>query len=131
MNSLNCRGRCCKTKKVLDVDTPSTSSDRANSTTLPIQALSCCHVHPQLQCTYPKWCYRTFGMVLNMFKMNVVFKKDHKLSILQIAGEDIIHSHYQGIQRHCNFFHGLCCIIKETRLNNFCFVYCNSTYSIF
>ena len=24
---------------------------------LPIQPLSCCHLHPQLQCTYPKWCF--------------------------------------------------------------------------
>ena len=53
-----------------------------------------------------------------MYKMDVVFNKDHKLSILQIAGEKIIHSHYQGIQRHCNFFRGLCSIIMERRLNN-------------
>ena len=63
-------------------------------------------------------CYRTFGMVLSMYKMDVVFNKDHKLSILQIAGEKIMHSHYQGIQRHCNFFHGLCSIVMESRLNN-------------
>ena len=63
-------------------------------------------------------CYRTFGMVLSMYKMDVVFNKDHKLSILQISGEKIIHSHYQGIQRHCNFFHGLCSVIMESRLNN-------------
>ena len=63
-------------------------------------------------------CYRTFGMVLSMYKMDDVFNKDHKRSILQIEGEKIMHSHYQGIQRHCNFFHGLCSIIMESRLNN-------------
>ena len=35
-------------------------------------------------------CYRTFGMVLSMYKVDVFFNKDHKLSILQIAGEKII-----------------------------------------
>ena len=63
-------------------------------------------------------CYRTFGMMLSMYKMDVVFNKDRKLSILQIAGEKNVHSHYQGIQRHCNFFNGLCSIIMESRLNN-------------
>ena len=44
-------------------------------------------------------CYRTFGMVFSMYNMDVVLNKSHKLSILQIAGENIIHSHYQGVQR--------------------------------
>ena len=63
-------------------------------------------------------CYRTFGMVLSMYEMDVFFNKEHNFFILQIAGEKIMHSHYQGIQRHCNFFHGLCSIIMESRLNN-------------
>ena len=56
-------------------------------------------------------------------KMDVVFKKYHKLSILQIAGENILHSHYQVIQRHCNFSHDLYTIIMESRLNNISSVY--------
>ena len=50
-------------------------------------------------------CYRTFGMVLSSYETDVVFNKDHELSILQIASEHIVHSCYQGIQKQCNFPH--------------------------
>ena len=59
--------------------------------------------------------------------MDVVFSKDHKLSILQIAVESIIHSYYQGIQRHCNFFHGLYSIIM--RVDSIIFGLCTGSYS--
>jgi len=51
-----------------------------------------------------------------MYKMDVVFNKDHELSILQIAGENIVHYYYKGIQKHCKFPHFLCIVIIEGRL---------------
>ena len=47
--------------------------------------------------------------------------KDHELSILQIVGENILHSCYHGIQNHCNFTHSLYMVIIKGRL--ICSVY--------
>ena len=129
-----------KTEKVLDVDSTSTSSDSAILHSHLYIAVILCDIllqfHHSHVVMYIHNCsahmpngayYRTFGMVLSMYKMDVVFNKDHKLSILQIAVKNIIHSQYQGKQRHCNFFHGLYSIILE--VDSIIFVLCTGSYS--
>ena len=90
-----------KTKEVLDVNTPSTRSDCAIlhdhlyiavilndifqiDSFYVVMYIHNCSAHMPSGA-----CYRTCGMVLSMYKMDVVFNKDHEFSILQIAGENI------------------------------------------